>query len=158
MLTPAQLTTLKAAILADPAVNTKVSGTGTDYEFIANYLSAPASPAFTVWVSNLTPDLARSGVLGGIAQLDNLTVGKRDALLYLFAATNDCRNAAVRQAIDDLCGTQNTLKASLLVAEKRLANRAEKILATGTGSDAVPAITTFEGSINALDIGGILAA
>ena len=155
-LTQAQKQTIKAYIIADPVLKTKVPQPNTDYEFIANALSAPA--AWTVWQSALSPDMARQGILGGITQLDNLTVGKREALLYLVAATVDCRQAAVRAAFDDLCGTQVTLKASLLAAQKRIANLAEKLLSTGTGSDASPAITTAEGTIGVFEIGDILAS
>ena len=151
-LTTEQLATLKAAILADPVLNAYPMNSDGDFA-IAALLNAPAVPDFIVWRSALTPELARSAIINGAVQLDNLTVGKRDALLYMAQGTLDCRIAAVRTALDDLCGTQNTLKASLLAAEKRKATLVEKILATGTGSDAVPAVTSFDGSISYQDVG-----
>jgi hypothetical protein len=157
MLTTQQQQTLKAAILADPALNA-YPNYGDGPNDIAVLLNVKASPDFVVWQSALTPELARAAIVAGADQLDNLTVGKRDALLYLAAGTLDCRIASVRTAIDNLCGTQNTLKASLVAAEKRLATRAEKILATGTGSDASPATTTFEGYLSATDVQQVRAS
>jgi len=150
-LNPAQLATLKAAILADPVLNAFPNTQDGAWE-IANALNVAATPAFTVWQSQMTPELSRAAIVLAATQLDNLTVGKRDALLYLVAGTLDCRQAGVRQAIDDLTGSQNTLKAALVVAEKRLALRIEKILATGAGSDASPATTTFEGAVPYMDV------
>ena len=150
-MTPAQLATLKAAILADPVLAAYPMNSDGDFA-IAAALNLPASPDFIVWRSSLTPELSRSAIINGAVQLDNLTVGKRDALLYMAQGTLDCRIAAVRTALDDLCGTQNTLKASLLAAEKRKASVVEKILATGTGSDVSPGVTTFEGTISYQDV------
>jgi hypothetical protein len=56
-------------------------------------------------------------------------------------------NPAVRAALDDFCGSQNTLKAALQAAEKRNATRAEKLFSTGTGSTASPATMSFEGQL-----------
>lgn len=151
MLSDAQKQTLKAAILADPVLAALPTNSDGDFE-IAAALNLPATPAFTVWQSQLTPEKARQAIVAGAEQLDNLTVGKRDALLYLAGGTLDCRQANVRSAIDNLCGTQNTLKASLVAAQKRTASRVEQILATGTGSDASPAVTTFEGTISYQDV------
>jgi len=43
-------------------------------------------------------------------------------------------------------------RAKLLTLYKRLANRGEKLFATGTGSDASPATMTFEGQISDADV------
>lgn len=157
MLTTEQLAVLKAAILADPVLAAQPMNSDGDF-FIAAELNKPASPTYVVWKSSLTPEAARAAIVTGAEQLDNLTVGKRDALLYLAAGTLDCRIAGVRSALDNLCGTQNTLKASLIAAQKRTATRAEAILATGAGSDAAPSTTTFEGAISYQDVGIVRAS
>jgi adenosylcobinamide amidohydrolase len=46
-------------------------------------------------------------------------------------------------------------RAKLLILWKRLATHAEKALATGTGSDAVPALLTQEGPISYTELVGI---
>lgn len=150
-LNAAQSAALKADILADATLNAFPNNSDGAFE-IAKAYNLPASPAFVVWRSTLTPDLSRTAIVAGAVQLDNLTAGKRDALLYLAQGSLDCRKTEVRPAIDDLCGSQNTLKASLLAAEKRNATRAEKLFATGTGSDAAPATTTFEGTLTYQDV------
>lgn len=109
---------------------------------------------FTVWRSSLTPEQARDAITNGdgLAQLDNLTAGKRDSLLWTFGGNTYPANSAQRAAIANLCGTQNTLKAEILAAQKRLANRAEAIYATGTGSDAVPGTLGWEGQLSVNDV------
>jgi hypothetical protein len=158
MLTTAQAATVKAAILADGALAPLTSGPGTDYAAIAAAMSADAAPAFVVWRSVFTPAQSRKAIVSAITQLDNLTVGKRDALLYMVADNINSTDAASRQALDDLCGTQNTLKAALLAAQKRNATRIEKVLATGTGSDAVPATATYEGGLSLGDVAAMFNA
>ena len=150
-MTPAQLATLGAYIAAANDLKTFPSGSDAAFE-IARLLNLTASPEFTVWQHNLTPDLARKAVVTGAMQLDNLTVGKRDTLLYLFQGTLDCTDSVLRTTLDDLCGTQNTLKAAILAATKRLATRFESVFATGTGSDASPATATLEGSVSYQDV------
>jgi len=158
-LTTAQKATLKAYILATPALAAVASGPGTDYSFIAEQLSLEASPAFYVWRSSYSPQQMRSAMTVnlGTAQLDGLTPGKRDALLWFIGETVNPSDPAVVATINDFCGTQNTLKASLVDGGKRKALVAEKLLATGTGSLAVPATMGYEGGINVSEIGGILA-
>lgn len=113
-----------------------------------------ADSSFVVWRSYLTADEARLAITGGVglAQLDNLTAGKRDSLLWVFSGETDPANAQQRTAISDLCGTQNSLKAAILVAQKRMATKAEQVFATGTGSDAVPGILGWEGTLTHSDV------
>lgn len=146
-MTPAQLSTLKSVALADPVA--------------AGYLNAGNDTGLSewfnqqtthiVWRSVLTPELARAAIIKGATQLDALTVGKRDSLFYLVSGNLDASDAAVRASLDDLCGSQNTLKGFVRAACKRQASRAEKALATGTGTDAVPATLGYEGVISGND-------
>ena len=109
---------------------------------------------FVVWRSSLTGEQARDAITNGdgLAQLDNLTAGKRDSLLWVFGGNTNPSNATQRAAIADLCGTQNALKAAILAAQKRLANRAEAVYATGTGTTAVPGILGWEGQLSVNDV------
>lgn len=110
--------------------------------------------AFVVWRSLLTPEQAREAISGGdgLAQLDNLTVGKRDSLLWALGGETHPTNTAQRTAIEGLCGTQNTLKAAILAAQKRFATRAEAIYVTGTGTNAVPGTLGWEGLLSVNDV------
>ena len=157
-MTPAQLQTLKAYILADPVLGPLTSGPGTDFGAISVAMSAQASPAFTLWRSNVTAQEWRKAITSAAAQLDNLTAGKRDSLLFVCGGDLDCRDAATRQTLDDLTGTQNTLKAALVAAEKRLALRVEKVLSTGAGSDASPAVCALEGPMDISHVGELFLA
>jgi hypothetical protein len=104
--------------------------------------------------------LARAAIAGGdgLAQLDNLTAGKRDSLLWVFDGDTLPANAAQRAAIENLCGTQNTLKAAILAAQKRVATKVEQVFATGTGSDASPGSLSWEGQLSSYDVSVALNA
>ena len=147
MLTEAQRTTLVADILENQDTAAKYAI--GDLSSLAELYNAAAEPAFTVWRSVLTREAARTAITGGdgLAQLDNLTAGKRDSLFWTFDGDTYPANADQRAAIVNLCGTQNTLKAAILAAQKRTASRIEKVFATGTGSDASPATLVVEGPI-----------
>lgn len=142
VLTTDQITTLKALALADGVASTYFDGT-KDQE-LADWFNQET--ATVVWRTSLSMQQFRAAIINGVAQLDNLTVGKRDTLLWLGNQLLPMDDS-VRAAIDNLCGTQNTLKAALTTAQKRFASRAEKALATGTGSDASPAVLSWEGRI-----------
>lgn len=147
MLTDAQKVTLKADILAN--ADTLAAYEIGNLDALEKLYNAAASPAFIVWKGTLTSQEARAAISGGdgLAQLDNLTAGKRDSLFWLFNDTTYPGNEAQRAAIVNLCGTQNTLKAAILAAQKRAATRLEKLFATGTGSDASPATLSVDGQV-----------
>jgi hypothetical protein len=54
--------------------------------------------------------------------------------------------------VNDLCGSQNTLKSAVLDGGKRTLMRGERLYATGAGSLASPGATGYEGSISNDDI------
>lgn len=157
-LTPAQQTTLVAHIRAntDPAV---IDALDIRNDVLLAELYNAAS-TFVVWRSSLSPEQARAAITGGdgLAQLDNLTAGKRDSLFWTFDGETFPANAEQRAAIVNLCGTQNTLKAAILAAQKRAATKAEQVFATGTGSDASPGTLGWEGTLSYTDVGVALGA
>jgi len=151
-LTTTQLQALKAAILADGTLNAYPNTADGAYDMCAQQLNVQAIPAFVVWQDKLTPELFDSGLISGATQIDALTQGKRDELFMIGARTRDCNNTAVRAAIDDATGSQNTLKAALVAVTKRNATLGEKIFATGTGTTASPATLGIAGTISYLDV------
>ena len=155
-LTTEQAATLKVAAQADPAAAAFMAA-GNDTE-LAAWFNAPAAPKFTVWRSAYTPDEKAAAIDVGITQLDALTASKRDSLLWWAGRTHNAALASTQAAMNDLTGSQNTLKNALLAGAKRGASVAEKALASGTGSDAVPATLSFEGSINTNDAAEIRVA
>lgn len=113
-----------------------------------------ADSTFVVWRSILTPEQARNAIMGGdgLAQLDNLTIGKRDSLLWAFSGNTNPANSTQRTAIENLCGTQNSLKAAILEAQKRFATKCEQIFASGTGTSQKPGILGWEGVLSTNDV------
>lgn len=168
-LTTAQLQTLKADILADPALSSQPNNSDGNTA-VAQAYDAQASPDFWVWRSKVTEDeyTQTAGVdaaNGGAATVWNWTgagyvtrsQGERDAWARLFRSgyTNPSL-ANVRQAFGDiLSGGTAPAPANrnhLLVLSKRRASRVEKLLAAGTGTFASPATMGFEGSLTADDV------
>lgn len=153
-MTPAQLATLKAAILADNALSSQPMNSDGAFE-IARLLNELASPDFIVWKTDVSVDeIMRNGM--DWARVDNLSVGK--ARIWDWLSRLGMFNAAktnVRAGIDAAwVGTAADLavRAAIYVHCKRKATRIEKILATGTGTDVSPAVMAFEGSVSYQDV------
>lgn len=160
MLTSEQMATLKADILAatdQATVDARANGQTT---VLAGIYNQAADPAFYVWRTSFTPEQARDAISGGdgLAQLDNLTAGKRDSLLWVFEGNTNPSNATQRNAIVSLCGTQNTLKAAIAAAQKRTVTRAERLFVTGTGSEVSPGALGWEGTLSGDDVASAMSA
>lgn len=148
-LTSAQLSTLKAAILADPTMSAFPNDPNGNVA-LAAYLNELASPAFIVWKNEVPKnEVGKAFVASALAAI---TAGNNDKLAN-FAAWNDTVNpsrADQRQFFDDVfsvaagAGT----RAALQALWRRSATRFEKIFATGTGSDASPA------TLESIDLAG----
>lgn len=174
-LSPAQLATLKAAILADNTLNA-FPNTDNGNDSLAIALNVVASPDWYVWQTavnvndindainwaNFTPQdapdntatwtnrsLACQGkqfnlqtMLVGRATLDaskaNLRAGLQDALTAIPSGASGANKAGGWPAVQFILSR----KAKLI----------EKILSTGTGSQATPATMGYEGSISGSDV------
>lgn len=148
-LTQAQLTTIKAAILADPALSSKPMNSDGAYD-IAQALNQQATPSFTVWRTNVPQETV--GTAMNSTEVAGLTTANTNRLLVMQAYSGGYFNPSipdVQAGFNSVfSGAGGTLtRAALLVVWKRLALRIEKILATGTGSDLSPATMTAEGTI-----------
>lgn len=154
-LTPAQKATLKAAILADPALNVFPNSSDGNFDLAAKLSTEIAAPAFIVWRTLVA--LGEVGRTFNATDLAGLTSLNTQRLQNLAAWLENGVNpslASVRQFFDDVfsgAGGANT-RAALLVIWKRSATRIEKILATGTGSDQSPATMGYEGVIAPSDV------
>ena len=153
MLTNAQLATLQADILADPALAEFVSS-GRDNAITSAYNSDSGA---IVWRTSAQ----RGEVMGDWfdwSQVDNLTAGQARIWDYLF--DNDARscnpaNSNVRAGIAECWkGTAAKLAVQAMVLGycKRPATRAEALFATGNKTLASPGTMTFEGVITDADI------
>jgi hypothetical protein len=158
MMTLAQLQTLKAAILADPAIAVEVAAGATGA--IAEYLRGPSS--FIVWQTNtqtadvydailwakLTPADAPDGTLAW--QCRSLACqGKQFNLQTLLQGRDFVRSnkANIRDGLQDALtlvpsgaggATVSAGWSAVRVSLQRFASIFEKIYATGTGTVAAP--------------------
>jgi hypothetical protein len=169
-LTHAQKVTLKQHALANQATVAAGAGTVTiaslfaaplgsgDAELIAAHYNELTAAQYA-WHNTRSRMDCRKAILntaGSANQLDALTGSKRDSLLWAVDDAIDCRLAAVRTSIDDLCGSQNTLKAAILDSFKRLLRNVEKVFSTGgAGTFASPHDYVFEGTVTGNEIADV---
>lgn len=155
-MTPAQLTTLKAAIAADPVLAAYPDTSDGAFD-MALYLGTASSPTFVVWRTNVTRDEVTSEGFDW-TQVDNLTTGQARIWDLLFDNQSRAINAgdAGKRAGLAECwkGTAAKLAVGTFVLSrcKRPATRGERLFATGTGSDASPGSLVIEGAIGYQDI------
>lgn len=152
MLTTEQLAVLKTAILAETDVDFVAARTAGATGEMAAFYNVTTAPPYYVWRTNYTPADIAKAIDNGITQLDGLTPSKRDSLLWWAERNHDMTLAQSQAAVNDLCGSQNTLKAAVTAGGKRPLLRGERLFATGTGSLAAPGTTAFEGTIRNEDI------
>jgi hypothetical protein len=150
-LTPAQMATLKAAILADPTLNATPNTYPDGATQLANLLNADAAPDFWVWRTNVSiGEVGRTFNATELAGLTSLNHTRLQTLAIYMSAGVNPSVTATRTFFDDIfsgAGGTNT-RAALLVVWRRKARLFEKVFATGTGSTGSPATLGVEGSIS----------
>jgi hypothetical protein len=155
-LTTAQRATLKTNILATPEANAFYAV--GNLQGLADYYNANASPTFTVWKTNVPlGDVGKTFNATELAGLTQLNTSRLQNLAAWLAAGVNPSTAPTRQFFDDIfsgAGGAGT-RAGLLALWKRPATRAEKLFATGTGSDASPATLVVEGALTFDEFSGL---
>lgn len=162
-LTPQQLTTLKAAILADPALAPLTSGPGTDYGAIAAAMSAEATPAFVVWRTSVTRAEIQDDDAFNWAQVDNLSTGSKYRIWeWMFGNAAGAINPSKANIRAGIAATWtgnaqlSAVQSMVLQKCKRNATRVEKLFATSaTGTDAAPAVMTVEGGVTLSEVASL---
>lgn len=152
MLTTSQLVTLKADILADPVLNAQPQNADGAFAIAAAY-NLVASPVYVVWRTDLPIKDVKKAVVW--TEYIGRSAGERGAFeLMISNGILDASDANVRQGITDCFSGPSGAgtRANLTAVAKRSATRAEKLFATGTGSDAVPATMSFEGRLSYQDV------
>lgn len=143
-LTQAQSDTLRAMIAADTTAN--AMGQAGDDAGLSAWLNTPDA-AYIVWRTNMT--IAECNQVMVWTEIDGLTVGKARIWEWMRSmGTLDASQTNIRQGFSDAFTTATATKAAITALAKRQATRAEKKLATGTGTTATPAILVFEGQID----------
>lgn len=153
-MTPAQLATLKAAILADPVLDAYPNNSDGAYD-MAQFLNQLATPSYIVWRTAVDPDeIMRNGM--DWTRVDNLSLGKARIWEWMSRlGTFDPSKINIRAGIDAAwVGTAQDLAVRAIVYThcKREATKAEKIFASGSGTDASPSTMTIEGLLPYSDI------
>ena len=153
-LTPAQIQTLKTAINADPTLSAYPNTFDGAYD-MSVYLEGATSPAFIVWKSLVT--ITETGKQFNGTEWAGMTSANHTRLQTVAQWLTGGYNAAladIRAMFNDIWSGAGgtTTRANLLALWKRTANKGEKIFATGTGSDASPAVLVVEGKIDYNDI------
>lgn len=164
-LTAEQNTALRAAVLAEPTIASCVSG-GNDV-CVADWLNSAS--AFIVWRTKVSQEEYQSQTSPAATQFDwagtggfiARSQGERDAWRVMFSSGSvDPSKTNVRTAFSDIfsgtsAGAVNN-RTHLLSISKRVATNAEKTLATGTGTEILPGLLSFEGLIGVNDIAAIM--
>jgi len=156
MLTDAQKQMLKAAIEADQAL--AAQPINSDGAFvIADALNQPVAPDYIVWRTSVElEEITQNGFDWTL--VDALNVGQARIWEWLFGNPSRTINPSkpnVRQGIANVwtgSAPKNAVQVAVLGHCKRKATRIEKLLATGTGSDASPATMGFEGPLSYQDV------
>lgn len=160
MLTLSQFTTLKNDILADPVLSTFPHNSDGAFA-VADLYALNAVPDFWVWRTDVTKEeLTNSTSVDGTtfswtgAGFIARSQGERDAWRELFnikgmvnAALPQVRNAFL-DIFSGATAPAPANRAHLATIARRMANRAEKLFATGAGSTASPATMSFEGRLS----------
>lgn len=147
-----QITTLHDFAVADTTASACI--TAGDDGCLVNYLNSES--AFVVWKTQLNETDVINSDGFNFTQVDGLTAGKRDEWSNFIFKNGYCNpsKANIRAGFADVwSGTaaKNAVNAAILELSKRNATVAESVLATGTGSNAVPGLLTFEGPVNFQD-------
>ena len=155
MLTPAQQTALKAdmtakALPGGPFVEWLP---GNNFNYIAQWYGQNASPSFTVWKKSInTSDVGRTVNYIAVAAMTTANLDRVNNFYNMNPVVFDPSRDDIRTFWNDtfsgaLGGQGQATRDALMALWKRLANNVEKLFATGTASDAVPAQLVYEGTV-----------
>lgn len=149
-LTSAQIATLKTACIADNAC--KPLHDAADDAGLAAWFNTD-TVTFILWRTFVTKEEITQDDAFDWTRVDNLSVGKARIWTEMFDNAGRAINpskANVRAGIAAAwVGTAADLavQAAVLAKCKRPATRAEKLLATGTGTTGSPAVPSFTGTV-----------
>ena len=152
-LTQAQLTTLKADIAADPVLSL-VRRRRTDRQPLQQRTTSMRTRPLPCGKPMSRSRVGNNIVATDLAGLSTLNSTRLQTVVILSQEGINASLPDRRAIFDDIFSGAGgaATRAKLLVLWKQLATRAEKLYATGTGSDASPATMTFQGEIMMQDV------
>lgn len=161
MLTPAQYTTLKNHIAADPTLSQIPPGSDGDVA-IATILNAAASPTFYVWKRAVRLMDVQQATGFNWTLVDGLSAGRARIWEWMSrSGTMDASQDNVRDGINNAfqgAGQLPAMRLAVFGACQRVASRFEKLFATGAGTTTTnagdgPAVMAVEGPVSYQDVG-----
>jgi hypothetical protein len=161
MLTPAQLTTLKAAILAETNPGFVTARTLGQTTVMRDFYNAEAVPAVQAWRSSVPPE--ETDEITPWVAFDSLVAGKRESWNGAFLRfPRDYSKAAVRKWITDTWGSAtvgSNAETIMRGAGLRNITRAENVLG-GTNTASTNTVSSrklsWEGALTDADISAAL--
>lgn len=154
-MTPQQLATLKAYILADPVLGPLTSGPGTDRVAIANAMSAVALPNVLSWRTSVPSTDADDAP--SYSAFDSIVPGKRDSWGFFLNFPRDFTRKKVRDWVVDVWGaaTANSNAEAILLAGTEKALRVEVVLG-GTNRTTGTVTAMNRTYVGALDLAHVV--
>lgn len=154
-MTPAQLPTLKAAILAETDAAFVALRTAGATGAMADWYNVAST--FVSWRTDVTSDQTGNAWVG--TDIDGMSALNMQRLQLLLASSSigifDMSRDDRRAGFENPFGTNanNASRVAMRAAWKRFATRGEKLFATGTGTDTTPGkFGSFQGSVTNSDI------
>ena len=151
-MTPEQRATLAAAIRADTDQAVVAALDIRNDVLLAELYNAAST--YYVWRSAIPVDEYRDALVW--TEVDGLTAGKARIWEWVTGQMTlplQADKTAVRQGLADCWAANTTTRQQLLSISKRFASKAEKLFATGTGTDASPGLLGWEGTVTYTDVG-----
>jgi hypothetical protein len=157
MLTQAQLSVFRAALLAETDPELVSYRQNGQTPLIAEWYNRTATPDYIVWRDQVGKDeITQNGF--DWTRLDNLSIGKARVWDGLFDNANRSMNPSkpnVRAGVDAVwVGTAADLavRAAVYTHCKRPALRIERLFATGLGTLASPSLAVYTGELSETDV------
>jgi hypothetical protein len=146
-MTPEQLAILKADMAADPVIDAIPKTLDGAYAVVDIYARL-ADPEFIVWRTD-TPmsEIMENGVIW--TEVFNLNAGRARIWEWMMLKLETI-NASKASVMDGINRAFESSPGTLIAIQshlRRAANRAEKLFATGTGTEESPATMTFQGRL-----------
>lgn len=148
-LSASQVVALRALVVSDTTA-LALANAGND-SGLAAWLNTD-TVTYMVWRSSVTSDAIMQDASFDWTRVDNLSIGKARIWDWMFRSGSvNPTNVNIRTGTAAVwVGTAADLavQAAILAKYKRSATRAEKALASGTGTTAVPATLSWEGQLS----------
>lgn len=165
-MTPAQLAALKAAIAAETApalvALRTVNNGGPDEQGIANWYNGASTTV--CWRTNVTRSeiyhqTSAEGTNWEWNTYKSQAVTEQNAWTQMFMGDQaDFSLPGMRTGVEKIFGAANAQTVHIKAIAKRVATRAEKVFATGTGTTAAPAVFGWQGQVAAQAVSDALRA